>query len=927
MFSQRLKESDVKSLQQLGDSRLPLRLRAIVVVVSLASIGGLGAGFTAQANASTPSPPAARRTVAFGGNPSSHLGRPLGRSANRAITIDFVARNSTSALSSVVSWLKAESLHPRTQGSAAVVHSTVRRIERVLAVRFHDYRYEGARIYASGEPRVPARLTQQLLAILGLNDVPLAAASPVWNPDAPPAPNPPPVRRTAALSSNGALSPHVSACTAASSYAAAHAGLTLDTVGSHYGVSSLLTAGDIGTGVTVGILSLSESVPADISAYDTCFGLSSANYSVVTVGSIGPRSPPNGYTLREQSEADIDVEQVQTQAPGATVVSYEADNSFQGFYEDLNAMVHPGTGQPSRPQVISISWGLCEAGWQSAGQYGVTAFDALFAEAAAQNQSVFVASGDYGSEDCNSFNSSTSLAVDFPASDPNVTAVGGSVESGSSPDTAWISGGGGISSDLSESASQIAVAGNIAGSCATPSHCRATPDVSANAQQDMAVLMSYDPSQDVVDSNNEHLSPSNQRWELWGGTSFAAPFMAGLAADTDQTCKTPVGNLGSKLYSYYSTYGYGAGLTDVTTGNNDAANAHSGLYAASSGYDMATGLGTPIATGLLCPVVTQLSSSVGVAGSSITITGSNLTVGSSSVSVAFGNASANVTNASATSLTVTLPTAGSGVHNLVLSTAIGAAINEPSFEIDQPAAITSSNATTFVESSNSTFSFAATGYPTPSFQESGALPGGVTFANGQLSGTPQPATAGSYPLTITAHNGIGSDASQSFMLTVSPAGGGTTTTTTTTLPVTTTTLGGGGGGGGGGTPVTTTTTSTSTTTSTTTTLPVTTTTLPAVSNAPTTTTLTATTRTPSTVQAKPGAVVLNKSHSIAMVTVSSCRTKTCSGTLEVLTGKTIVGKSKFSTKKGKKIQVTVRLNAAGQKAAKTGKKLTAKLVR
>src|SRR5262249_564729 len=62
----------------------------------------------------------------------------------------------------------------------------------------------------------------------------------------------------------------------------------------------------------------------------------------------------------------------------------------------------------------------------------------------------------------------------------------------------------------------------------------------------------------------------------------------------------------------------------------------------------------------------------------------------------------------------------------------------------------------------------ATGTPTATFSVSGALPVGVSFnsSTGVLSGTPDPGTADGYPITFTAHNGIGSDATQSFMLTV-----------------------------------------------------------------------------------------------------------------------------------------------------------------
>jgi hypothetical protein len=65
-------------------------------------------------------------------------------------------------------------------------------------------------------------------------------------------------------------------------------------------------------------------------------------------------------------------------------------------------------------------------------------------------------------------------------------------------------------------------------------------------------------------------------------------------------------------------------------------------------------------------------------------------------------------------------------------------------------------------------------FPNPSLSERGNLPSGVTFIDhgdgtATLSGTAAAGTAGSYPLTLTAHHGIGSDATQSFTLVVSPA--------------------------------------------------------------------------------------------------------------------------------------------------------------
>ena len=101
--------------------------------------------------------------------------------------------------------------------------------------------------------------------------------------------------------------------------------------------------------------------------------------------------------------------------------------------------------------------------------------------------------------------------------------------------------------------------------------------------------------------------------------------------------------------------------------------------------------------------------------------------------------------------------------------------------VDQSPAITSANNTTFKVGTAGSFTVTATGTPAPTFSESGALPTGVALnsTTGVLSGTPAANTSGTYPITITAHNGIGSDSTQSFTLTVNQAPAFTSANNTT----------------------------------------------------------------------------------------------------------------------------------------------------
>ncbi len=94
-----------------------------------------------------------------------------------------------------------------------------------------------------------------------------------------------------------------------------------------------------------------------------------------------------------------------------------------------------------------------------------------------------------------------------------------------------------------------------------------------------------------------------------------------------------------------------------------------------------------------------------------------------------------------------------------------------SLVIDENAAVTSSNNTTFTVGSLGSFAPVASGFPIPTFSETGTLPSGVSWnsTTGTLSGTPAAGSGGTYLITFIADNGVGSDASQTFTLTVNEA--------------------------------------------------------------------------------------------------------------------------------------------------------------
>lgn len=135
-------------------------------------------------------------------------------------------------------------------------------------------------------------------------------------------------------------------------------------------------------------------------------------------------------------------------------------------------------------------------------------------------------------------------------------------------------------------------------------------------------------------------------------------------------------------------------------------------------------------------------------------------------------------NGNGTATLAGTPAAGTGKTYAITFTAnngVGTnATQNFTLTVDQAPAITSANNATFTVSAAGSFTVTATGFPTSALTETGTLPSGVTFVDngngtGTLSGTPASGTNGSYPISFSANNGIGSPASQNFTLTVNTA--------------------------------------------------------------------------------------------------------------------------------------------------------------
>lgn len=493
----------------------------------------------------------------------------------------------TTALAVVRRWLAADGLSVislSTNHLTLAVRGEAVSFERGFSTAIEQYRLVGGRLaYATtSTPTAPTRVGRYLDGVVGLDD----AVGGIHSASLP-------VAHTVSPAADAGPT----ACTAAAQAAKSKHVYTANQLADAYGLNGLYGTGDEGAGVTIGMFELGPNLASDIDGYQSCFGTHASVSYVKVDGGAG--------TGAGDGEAALDIETALGVAPKASYVVYQAPRSSTGIIDDFTTMIDADTAK-----VISTSWGQCESKSTSS---ELTAEATLFQQAAAQGQSVFAASGDYGTSDC----ATSALAVDDPASQPFVTGVGGTTLSAIGPppsESAWNdssirtgAGGGGVSSlhampsYQSDAPTSLHVVG--AGSSGTPCHepagsyCREVPDVSADADRSTGYLIYFDGG-----------------WSPNGGTSASSPLWAGLMAlvDASSTCGgRGIGFANPALYDAAAT-SYASDFHDVTSGDNDYTpyGNTDGLYRAGVGYDMATGLGTPIGTSLaatLCSLRTTVA--------------------------------------------------------------------------------------------------------------------------------------------------------------------------------------------------------------------------------------------------------------------------------------------------------------------------------
>ena len=335
-----------------------------------------------------------------------------------------------------------------------------------------------------------------------------------------------------------------------------------------YGASGL---GLNGAGQTIAIVIDVFPLTTDLTKFWNSYGINNTTPIPQSLNNISLIQVVSGSLAGPSGEESLDTEWSSSIAPAAKVRVYatfdladaDLDAGYQQVYSDV--INHP----EYNIHQMSMSYGIAENA-TSAGQ--VFTDTQYFAELASAGVTVFASSGDNA-------NSPDGVCPESPASDPYVTGVGGTsltLTSGSNINTevSWNDSGGGTSIFFSRPTWQTGT-GVPAGTT------RCVPDVAAPADPNEGAYVTLNGAQQV-----------------YGGTSWSSPTWAGFCALINQARANaslpPIGDLAPKLYAKIGTNNF----HDITSGNNG--------YAAGTGYDLVTGIGSPNLANLVPTLVAMV---------------------------------------------------------------------------------------------------------------------------------------------------------------------------------------------------------------------------------------------------------------------------------------------------------------------------------
>jgi hypothetical protein len=330
-----------------------------------------------------------------------------------------------------------------------------------------------------------------------------------------------------------------------------------------------------GSGESVGLLEFDGYYASDITTYEAQAGLQSVPLQNVLLD--GFSGTPTKGKNSGSSEVSLDIEMAIAMAPGLSkVILYEAGPNGSAL-DILDRMATDNlAGQ------LSCSWDF--------GSTSTSTMDQIFQQFAAQGQSFFNASGDSGAY---------VGSIPAPDDDPYITIVGGTTLTTRGPGGAWVSET--VWNWNSTGLGSGASSGGISTTYAIPAWQQGI-DMSRNQG---STTMRNVPDV-ALTSDNIWVTYNNGSSGTFGGTSCAAPLWAAFTALINEQALssggTRVGFINPALYWIGRSSAYQAAFHDITTGNNFPDSSAS-QFTAAPGYDLCTGLGTPVGQALINALV------------------------------------------------------------------------------------------------------------------------------------------------------------------------------------------------------------------------------------------------------------------------------------------------------------------------------------
>jgi len=430
------------------------------------------------------------------------------------------------------------------------VTGSVAAVESAFQIEMHNYIAADGRIVhaPTSDPLVSDSVAPQLNGILGLNSFAH------WK-----------------KHSKRALTPEMT-------FGQVSGYMTPAKIQSAYGLSSITMTG---TGETLALFELDGYTPSDITTYASNFSFTAPTLDNVMVdGATG--TPGDGA-----DEVTLDIELAMAVAPGVTkIMVYEGPpTASEAQVIDLYSKI----ANDNLAKEVSSSWGAAE---NEVGTNVLNSENSVFLQLASQGQTVFAAAGDSGAYDDSVDDLNSTLEVDDPGSQPYVTSVGGTtltLTNGTiyKSETSWKTspasgtfgqssynpdegGGGGISIHwpLPTWQAGLSTAANRGSTT-----MRMVPDVSLDADPDTGYAIYVGGT-----------------WNVFGGTSCAAPIWAGFSALVNQARVanglTRVGFINPILYQAAQGAFYSADYHDIKDQSTNL------FYPAQTGYDLTTGWGS-----------------------------------------------------------------------------------------------------------------------------------------------------------------------------------------------------------------------------------------------------------------------------------------------------------------------------------------------